>query len=135
MTADILDLLLGPSSPKPTPSAYNVESPVSSGESEEHVTSLSSSPSDSPVSSVENHRVAERIKEIKRRRREAADAQTSQAERMVKRSRVDLWAGEHGDHAAVPVPLVDCGRGDPRNILVVIIDRREDTDLQDSRKS
>ncbi|KAK4321289.1 hypothetical protein Pmani_007894 [Petrolisthes manimaculis] len=38
--------------------------PVSSGESEEHVTSLSPSPSDSPVSSV-----AERIKEIKRRRR------------------------------------------------------------------
>ena len=90
MTADILDLLLGPSSPKPTPSAYNVESPVSSGESEEHVTSLSSSPTDSPVSSVENHIIAERIKQNKRSRRETAYAQTSQAERMVKRSRVDL---------------------------------------------
>ena len=128
MTAEILDLPTGPSSPTATPSAYNVESPVSSGESEEPVTSLSPSPSDSPVSSVENHRVAERIKEIKRRRREAADAQTSQAERMVKRSRVDLRAGEQGDNVAVPVPLVDRGRGDPRNILGVIIDRREDTD-------
>ncbi|XP_076061581.1 uncharacterized protein LOC143037330 [Oratosquilla oratoria] len=103
MTAEILDLPTGPSSPTATPSAYNVESP-------------------------ENHRVAERIKEIKRRRREAADAQTSQAERMVKRSRVDLRAGEQGDNVAVPVPLVDRGRGDPRNILGVIIDRREDTD-------
>ncbi|KAK4326719.1 hypothetical protein Pmani_002738 [Petrolisthes manimaculis] len=60
MTAEILDLPTGPSSPTATSSAYNVESPVSSGESEEHVTSLSPSPSDSPVSSV-----AERIKEIK----------------------------------------------------------------------
>ncbi|XP_068212664.1 uncharacterized protein [Palaemon carinicauda] len=82
----------------------------------------------SPVSSVENHRVAERIKEIKRRRHEAADAHTSQAERMVKRSRVDLRDGEQGDNVAVPVPLVDRERGDPRNILGVIIDRREDTD-------
>ncbi|XP_076036970.1 uncharacterized protein LOC143022572 [Oratosquilla oratoria] len=103
MTAEILDLPTGPSSPTATPSAYNVESP-------------------------ENYRVAERIKEIKRRRREAADAQTSQAERMVKRSRVDLRAGEQGDNVAVPVPLVDRGRGDPRNILGVIIGRREDTD-------
>ncbi|XP_068206257.1 uncharacterized protein [Palaemon carinicauda] len=80
------------------------------------------------VSSFENHGVAERIKEIKRRQCEAADAQTSQAERMEKRSRVDLRAGEQGDNVAVPVPLVDRGRGDPRNILGVIIDRRKDTD-------
>jgi transposase InsO family protein len=108
--------------------AHDVDSPVSPEESEEHVASLSPSPSVCPVSSEENHRVAERIKQIKRRRLEAADAQTSQAERMVKRSRVDLRAGEQGDNVAVPVPLVDRGRGDPRNILGVIIDRREDTD-------
>ncbi|KAK7109730.1 hypothetical protein V1264_013720 [Littorina saxatilis] len=111
MTAEIVELPTGPSSPTATPSAYDVDSPVSSGQSEEHVASLSPSPSDSPVSSAENHRVAERIKEINRRRREAADAQTSQAERMVKRSRVDLRAGEQGDNVAVPVPLVDHGRG------------------------
>ncbi|XP_068232019.1 uncharacterized protein [Palaemon carinicauda] len=103
-TAEILDLPTGPSLPTATPT-----------------------PSDSPVSSVENHRVAERIKEIKRLRREAADTQTSQAERMVKRSRVNLRAGEQGDNVAVPVLLVDRGRGHPRNILCVIIDRRKDT--------
>ncbi|XP_068223541.1 uncharacterized protein [Palaemon carinicauda] len=37
MTEEILDLSTGPSSPRATPSAYNVESPVSSGESEEPV--------------------------------------------------------------------------------------------------
>ena len=47
---------------------------------------------------------------------------------MVKRSRIDLRAGQRGDNVAVPVPLVDRGRGDARNILGVIIDRREDTD-------
>ena len=62
------------------------------------------------------------------RRREADNAQTSQAERMVKRSRLDMQAGKQGDNVCVPVPLVDRGRGDPRNILGVIIDRQEDTD-------
>ena len=72
--------------------------------------------------------VEERISQINVRRREAAIAQTSQAERMVKRSHLDLRADQQGDNVAVPVPLVDRGRGDARNILGVIIDRREDTD-------
>ncbi|GFN88178.1 hypothetical protein PoB_001468400 [Plakobranchus ocellatus] len=92
------------------------------------MTSLSSSPSDSPVSSTENHRVSQHIKEIKRYRHEAADAQTSKAVRMVKGSRTDLRAGEQGDNAAVPVPLVDRQSGDHKNILGDKIDRREDTD-------
>ena len=44
---------------------------------------------------------------------------------MVQRSRIDLQAGEIGDNVAVPIPMVDRGRGDPRNILGVIIDRNE----------
>jgi len=44
---------------------------------------------------------------------------------MVKRSRIDLQAGEIGDNVAVPIPMVDRGRGDPRNILGVIIDCNE----------
>ncbi|GFO27059.1 hypothetical protein PoB_005356400 [Plakobranchus ocellatus] len=55
-------------------------------------------------------------------------ASTLQAERMLKRNRADLRAGEQSDHVAVPVPPVDRGRGDPRNTLSVKIDRREDTD-------
>ncbi|GFO32779.1 hypothetical protein PoB_005928400 [Plakobranchus ocellatus] len=49
-----------------------VESPDFSRESEENIASLSPSPSGGPVSSAENHRVAQHIKEIKRRCREAA---------------------------------------------------------------
>ena len=44
---------------------------------------------------------------------------------MVKRSRLDSKAGEVGDNVAVPIPLVDRGRGDARNILGVIVDRDE----------
>ncbi|KAK7489628.1 hypothetical protein BaRGS_00019023, partial [Batillaria attramentaria] len=66
---------------------------------------------------------------IKRRRANAYAAQMSQAERMVKRSRVDLKAGEPGDNVAIPIPSVDRGRGDPRNILGIIVNRDLDTDL------
>ena len=41
---------------------------------------------------------------------------------MVTRSHVDLQAGSIGDNVAVPIPTVDKGRGDPRNILGVIMD-------------
>ena len=44
---------------------------------------------------------------------------------MVKCSRVDLKAGEAGDNIAVPIPMVDKGRGEPRNILGFIVDQDE----------
>ena len=44
---------------------------------------------------------------------------------MVKRPRIELQAGNIGDNVALPVPMVDRGRGDPRNILGVIIDMNE----------
>lgn len=46
-----------------------------------------------------------------------------QAKRMVLRSRIEFAAGNPGDNVTVPVPLVDRGRGDPRNIMGVILDR------------
>ena len=52
-------------------------------------------------------------------------AQFAQAYRMVKISRIDLAHGHPGDNVAVPLPLVDRGRGDPRNILGVILDCNE----------
>ena len=55
----------------------------------------------------------------------ARTAQFAQAERMVKRSRIDIAHGHLGDNVAVPIPLVDRGRGDPRNILGVILERNE----------
>ena len=51
-----------------------------------------------------------------------------QAQRMVKRSRLENVPGKIGDNVTVPVPLVDRGRGDARNIMGIILDR-DDNDL------
>jgi len=55
----------------------------------------------------------------------AQTSQLKQAERTVKRSRVEMVAGKVGDSVAVPIPLVNRGRGDPRNILGIVLDRNE----------
>jgi len=65
--------------------------------------------------------LAQRHETILRQRKRARDSY-GQAERIVKRSRVDLKFGEVGDNVAIRIPLVDRGRGDPRNILGVILD-------------
>ena len=44
---------------------------------------------------------------------------------MVKRSRLCMIPCEPGDNVTIPVPLVDRGRSDPRNILGVVRDRNE----------
>ena len=46
---------------------------------------------------------------------------------MVKRTRVELKVVAD-DNVAVSIPLVDRGRGDPRNILGIIVNRDLDTD-------
>ena len=66
-----------------------------------------------------------RVEQIQTRRKRAQEALVNQAERMVKRSRMEHAPGNPGDNVTVPVPLVDRGRGDPRNIMGVIIDRDE----------
>ena len=63
--------------------------------------------------------------EISVQRKRAGEAQLSQAERMVKRSRVTLKAREIGNNVAVPIPMVDRGKGDPRNTIGVIVDRSD----------
>ena len=64
-------------------------------------------------------------KQIHHHRQASRVCQLQQAERMVKRSRLDLGHGQRGDNVAKPIPLVDRGRGDSRNILGVILDRSE----------
>ena len=49
----------------------------------------------------------------------------TQAERMVKRSKLELTSGQEGDNVAVPIPHVDRGCGDTQSILGIIIDRDE----------
>ena len=78
-----------------------------------------------PLSPAPHLLVASRKHQIGQKRRLANEAQMAQAERMVKRSRIDLQPGQPGDNVAVPIPSVDRGRGDPRNILGVITDRNE----------
>ncbi|KAK3736772.1 hypothetical protein RRG08_056904 [Elysia crispata] len=59
---------------------------------------------------------------------ESAQVQLLKQKRMVKSGCVNLQSGEQDDNVAVPVPLMAVEIGDPRNILGVIIDRREDKD-------
>ena len=70
--------------------------------------------------------IEENTAQIRINRENAHTAQVLQAERMVKRSRLDLHAGIIGDNVAVPIPAVD--RGDPINIFGVIIHRDLNTD-------
>ena len=73
--------------------------------------------------------LAYRTTQIRKRRAAAYSGEVAQqAERAVKRTRVELKGGVAGDNVAVPIPLVDRGRGDPRNILGVIVNRDLDTD-------
>ena len=67
----------------------------------------------------------QRLQDITDQRKRASESQLIQAERMVKCSRIDLKVAEIGDNVAVPIPMVDRGRGDPRNILGVVVDRNE----------
>ena len=62
-----------------------------------------------------------RLQDITNQQKRAHQSQLSQPERMVKCSRINLKAGECGDNVAVPIPMVDKGRGEPRNILGVIV--------------
>ena len=74
---------------------------------------------------VQSKSVDQRIECIANQRKRTCESELAQAERMVKRSRIELKAGQIGDNVAVPIPMVDRGRDDPRNILGVIVDKDE----------
>ena len=80
-------------------------------------------------SAVGSDDLLQRTIQIKRARNDARKGQLVQAECMVKRSKVDLKKGEEGDNVAIPIPMVDRGRGDPRNILGVILNRNIDNEM------
>ena len=56
-------------------------------------------------------------------------SQCAQAEWMIKRRRLQLPSVDKGDTVALSTPQVDRGRGDPRNILWLVMDHDLDTDL------
>ena len=75
------------------------------------------------------HVIKTHKEKILKRRASVCYAQMAQAERMVKRSRLDLKAGEPLDNVAIPIQAVDRGAGDDRNILGVIVYRDTEKDL------
>ncbi|KAI6651389.1 hypothetical protein LOD99_5196 [Oopsacas minuta] len=62
---------------------------------------------------------------IQLNRKRAAEGQIAQVERMLKHSRLEQVAENPGDNVIILIPLVDRGRGDPRNIMGVILERNE----------
>src|SRR6476469_10968559 len=74
-------------------------------------TSGASATSDIPPS-TSNSNIEQNQDVIKTQRKRAREAMIQQAERMVKRSRIDHAAGNLGDNVTVPLPLVDRGWGD-----------------------
>ncbi|XP_041367023.1 KRAB-A domain-containing protein 2-like [Gigantopelta aegis] len=64
--------------------------------------------------------ISVRQEEISLQRESARDAQFQQAERMVKRSRIVFSSVQIGSNVTVPIPSVDRGRADPRNIIGVV---------------
>ena len=75
--------------------------------------------------SCDTDSINRRTAQITQHRHEASIVKKEQAERMVQRSRIDLQAGVIGDNVAVPIPAVDTGRGDPRNILGVVVNKTD----------
>ncbi|XP_076057193.1 uncharacterized protein LOC143034707 [Oratosquilla oratoria] len=65
------------------------------------------------------------LEDISNQSKRARESQLSQAERMIKRSRIDLKVGEVGDNVAVPMPMVNRERGDPGNIIGATVGRDE----------
>ncbi|XP_068243810.1 uncharacterized protein [Palaemon carinicauda] len=72
---------------------------------------------------------------ISSQRLAASESQRQQAKHMVKRSRTELVAGEIRGNIALPIPLVDRGRGDPRNTLGVIVSRSMNDQYRVATKS
>ena len=68
-------------------------------------------------------------------RKRARDGLVIQSERMVQFSRLEQVAGDPGNNVTIPISLVDRGKGDPRNIMGIILDRDERKTVSDSSSS
>ena len=64
-----------------------------------------------------------RCNQVFKERKRAREAQELQAQKMVKRSRRVLTEAKVGDNVTVPIPNVDRGRTDPKNLIGVIVER------------
>jgi len=76
----------------------------------------------SEQSETDNDDLASQQENIQVHRKRAAESQIKQAERMVKRSKIVLSTVKVGDNVTIPIPAVDRGRTDPRNLIGVVTD-------------
>ena len=99
---------------------YAAYSPDESNNTNVHFTNTSQSNSQniSTDDLVEVHRNS-----IQRKR--ARDGLVVQSCAMVQRSRLEQVAGDPGDKVTIPILLVERGKGDPRIIMDIILDRDE----------
>ncbi|XP_076042016.1 uncharacterized protein LOC143025919 [Oratosquilla oratoria] len=79
-------------------------------------------PSVKPTSVEPTSSLSVRQNNIISQRKRAYEAKLSQAERMVKRSRRIMDRGNVENNVTIPIPMVDRSRGDPRNIMEMIVD-------------
>ena len=71
-------------------------------------------------SAVEADHVSNSLRMIRAQRKRAHEAQSVQAERMDKRSKRVFGPVEVCDNVTIPIPQVDRGRADPRNIIGIV---------------
>jgi len=86
--------------------------PQGNGETTETIQEQSEEEPDSVQQDMVTGDLDQRHVNIHSERNMAQTSQLKQAERTVKRSRVEMVAGKVGDNVAVPIPLVDRGRGE-----------------------
>ncbi|CAG2242051.1 unnamed protein product [Mytilus edulis] len=67
-------------------------------------------------------------KGIQRERHASGSNLSKQAEKMVARSNQILRPVQVGDNVTVPIPSVDRGRGDPRNLLCIVLEHDQTND-------
>ena len=69
--------------------------------------------------------ICTRVSNIRRHRHQSGQAMENQANKMVVRSNRILRPVDIGDSVLVPIPSVDRGRGDPRNLLCYVLEEND----------
>ena len=92
-------------------------------------TTCSSTPHEPPVLSPQVVNIQERQAHILHHRVAAKCCQSNQADRMTKRRRLALVPADIGNTVTIPIPSVDRGRGDPRNLMGKIVEKDQEREL------
>ncbi|XP_041347825.1 uncharacterized protein LOC121367580 [Gigantopelta aegis] len=114
------DLLAAIPMPVPGEDVDHVTTATDSSVSDPATLPNSQTTSDEVTMNAQVELVSSRQQAIQIQRKRANEAQTMQAERMVKRSKRIFAPVQVGDNVTISIPHVDRGRTDPRNIIGVV---------------